>query len=76
LLWCEFIFALDSHDRRCARCTAHNVGESLLRCREFSEVVMAIVEWRDLRSAASFTAGMRRMQDLVEIDDRREVVVR
>ena len=62
-LWREFLFALDSHDRRCAECLAYNAGESPVRCAGFGEVVMAIVAWRELRSTASFAAGMRRMQD-------------
>ena len=66
LLWREFLLALESHDRRCAECIAYQAGESTLRCDEFGEVVTAIVEWRELRSAASFAAGMRRMQDLLD----------
>ena len=67
LLWREFVDAVFSHDRRCTVCAAQLRGERPDRCAEFGEVVMALVEWRELRSTASFAAGMRRMQN--NIDD-------
>lgn len=68
LLVREFVDALFSHDQRCPQCIAQLAGTSPNRCKEFGEVVTAIVEWRELRSAASFAIAMRRLQNTLDAD--------
>ncbi len=66
LLWAEFTFALESHDRRCGQCRDQLAGVEPVRCDEFGETLMAIVGYRELRSLASYAQGMRQMQAVID----------
>ncbi len=66
LLWTEFLFALDSHEARCGQCRDQLAGVDPSRCDEFGDTIMAIVEYREMRSLASYAVGMRQMQAVID----------